>query len=189
MQVVMWLILCATLGLAGIITRSRGVQGTTPVRVGPVIVRLPYGWQQDSLDPVAGLRAHDPDGERHLFVVATPLRPSEIPESGPDYQGEAQVPFKGLHRMGVVQLEHRTTADQQMYTELVATALVPELRTRLRVGFVVPELQANEVDVSLLGRIVAGITAAGASPRPQLRQPDGEVVLDRTRPPSIAQSR
>jgi hypothetical protein len=188
MQVVMWLILCATLGLAEIVTRSRSAQGTQPVRVGPVVVRLPYGWKQDSIDAVGGLRAHDPEGQRRLFVVVTPLT-TEIPEAGADYQGDARVDFKGLHRIGYMDLEQQTTGDQEVYMELVAKVMVPSARIKLRIGFVLPQPEATGVDISLLQRIAGGITLSGNSPRPQLHPPDGDVVLRTNDSPSVALSR
>ncbi|HSZ55221.1 MAG TPA: hypothetical protein VK797_06140 [Tepidisphaeraceae bacterium] len=185
MQLVMWLILCATLGLAEIVTRTRGIEGAQQVRVGPVIVRLPYGWKLDSADAVHGLRAHDPDGERQLFVIVVPLKRTEIAATGSDYQGPSSIEFKGLHRTGFMELEHRTTGDQDIETRLAATAVVPSVRVKLRVGFNLAGEEPTGPEVSLLERIASGITLAPDA-RPQIGPPDGNVVLNGGAKPQTA---
>jgi hypothetical protein len=177
MQLVMWLILCATLGLAGIVTRSRGLEGAQQVRVGPIIVRLPYGWKPDSVETMSGMRAHDPDGQRQLFVVVVPMKRTEIPDAGSDYEGRDRVEFKGLHRVGIMELEPRRIDEQEVETRLVATTTVPAARIKLRVGFNLPAPEPTVQDVSLLQRIASGITLAPNAPRPQIDPPDGNVVL------------
>lgn len=185
MQVVMWLILCATLGLAEIVTRTRGIEGAEQVRVGPLIVRLPYGWKLDSVDTVSGMRAHDPDGQRQLFAVVAPFKRTEV-TNGSSYQGPGAVNFKGLHQTGFMEVEHHGTDDQDIESRLVATAVVPSMRVKLRVGFNLTGPDPTGPEVSLLERIAAGITVATNAPRPRIGPPDGNVVLDNQKAPLTA---
>ena len=181
----MWLILCATLGLAEILTRSRGIEGAEQVRVGPIIVRLPYGWKLDSVDTVSGMRAHDPDGQRQLFLVIAPFKRTEV-SNGSDYLGPGAVNFKGLHRTGIMEIERHGTDEQDIEYRLVATVAVPSMRLNLRVGFDLSGPEPTGPEVPLLERIAAGITVATGAPRPQIGPPDGNVVFENQRAPLTA---
>jgi hypothetical protein len=177
MQVVMWLILCATLGLAEIVTRTHGIEGAQQVHVGPVVVRLPYGWKPDRVDPFSAMQAHDPDGKRQLFVLVTPLQRGDPLIVTPEYDPN-RVEFRGLGRAGIMELAHHTR-DEDIETRLVAKVAVPAASVKLTVGFNIGGNEPTGPEISLLERIAAGITLAGNSPPPQIGPPDGNVVLDR----------
>jgi hypothetical protein len=176
MQVMMWLILCATLGLAEMVSRTRGIEGAQQVRVGPVVVRLPYRWKPDKVDPVRGLRAQDPDGQRQLFVVVTPLTRDDPLKFTPEYDPN-RVEFRGLGRAGTMELDH-VTRDDEIDTRLVAKVAVPAARVKLTVGLNIAGPDPTPPELSLMERIAAGITLAGNSPPQQIGPPDEDVVLD-----------
>ena len=177
MQVVMWLIFCATLGLAQLVTRSRSIDTAQQVRVGRFLVRLPSDWKIDSASAV-GMRAHDPDGERRFFVAVVPLTRAEDPDAGSDDDGPARIEFKGLNRVGIIELQRPAIDIEDAQTRLVATVTVPSIRAKLRVGFNLVGADQTGAEVSLLKRIANGITLSADSPRPpQVGRPDGDVVL------------
>ena len=112
MQVTMWVILGATLGLAQlVVVHSNRVPSITlgaMVRLGPLNVRIPQGWEFQKARSSSGfiLVANDPDNTRRLFVRAfSKSAADETPEQSetPALITQA-LQFKNLNQTGRLQV-------------------------------------------------------------------------------------
>lgn len=167
MQVGMWVILLATLGLAQLVSRARE-QNSTAVTVGPFQVRLPAGWKTKA-NSNQELEAQDPEGQRTLWVSVKPMR---FLDSTTSYQGRNPISFKGLGRTGSfdVSRQLRLSPDGQSDEPIIsATVIVPAERARLVISLTPEEEQLSPGDVRLLQRIAAAITPAPKDHSPTMR--------------------
>jgi hypothetical protein len=114
LQLALWAILGATLGLAQLISQERknpDIELDTPVRLRSVLVRLPEGWTQwNGWAPEAGqLQMVDPLQTRILTVFID--RPAAVSEGDPDAEIDVDslpmtsqdmqpMEFAALHKMG-----------------------------------------------------------------------------------------
>lgn len=98
LQVVMWLILCAAVGLAAAVSHHRRemlkVPLSPPVRAGELTFRLPEGWQmRQRAARDASLQAVEPGGtQRTLTVTSEPLRRMVSPQ---EYLARNHEPLAG----------------------------------------------------------------------------------------------
>ena len=172
MQVLMWLILGGTIGLAQLVTYHRShapIALSPPVQVGPFLVRVPDGWSVEARGPK--LDAED-DAGRHLLVLALPITAAsddgvDVDAGGQGRGGSETMEFRGLHQTGTMQIlsRIRRTAEGAVRTQvLTGTAVVP------KIGVIVLELypagpRPGSADRRLLQSIADGISQArgGAS--------------------------
>jgi hypothetical protein len=182
MQLVMWLILGATVGLAELITYQRNhmpIELGPPVQLGQVDVRLPAGWRVGAAGST--LEAQDPETGRVVRVMYNPalLRSEEPP---PD-QGGAPVStepieFHGLHRRGLMAaISQYQMSAQGLVTQPVLRAAA-ELPGQKLVVVEVSQYaaQMGPADRLLLQTVADGISLASgkAPPAPAMRPQNAE---------------
>ena len=136
MQVVTWLILGGTVGLAQLVIHVKNREALTlgpPVRYGFLLVRFPQGWtaQQVAGSQGPALEATE-DGQLMLIEQFATRHPAELATESNDDPKQARstekIQFAGLHREGQMQLvsELRPTPEGMVPEEyLTASAVVP----------------------------------------------------------------
>lgn len=108
MQVVMWVIFGASLGLAQLVVRQREMRSIPldpRTRVGPVWVRLPAEWTTTTADPQAGVvQAIDPERAQVLTIAVQRLPDGQKGGRDADQSGAGTEPiyFQGLNRQGLM---------------------------------------------------------------------------------------
>ena len=165
MQLTLWVILAASLGLAQMITsQRRGVPVAlqAPEQVGPVMVGFPENWviSQETPPEVGMLVAEDPAGSRAMTI--------SVEEASAPVAGSQPIEFKGLHQSGTLTVLKRVrrSMDGLGYGgpeyELMATtplrsggALTIRLLTQRR----------SSEDNRLIQAVADGITSAAGKPR------------------------
>lgn len=142
MQVMTWLVLGGTVGLAQLVIHVKTREALTlgpPVRYGLLVVRFPQGWTVQEVSGSQGpaIEATE-DGQLMVIEQWVTRRPAELaPESNydPKQAGSTEkIQFAGLHREGQMQLvpELRPTPDGMAPEEyLTASAVVPLRRGSL----------------------------------------------------------
>ena len=190
MQVVMWVILAGTVGLAQLVVverRRSPIALEPPVRVGPLWVRTPVDWSPtpDS-DPDRGILqlSDDNNPARDMVIGVEPSPPGQetAREANQPGAGTQPIEFKGLRQSGVLVALRRKARTQEgtwvqeenllAFTQLPSGYLV-EIRLRqqgARIG-------AAEAEV--VKAVADAITWAGPlTPKrrlPPLHNDDGEV--------------
>jgi len=180
MQVVMWVILGGTLGLAQLVVRQRQqapIFLQLPVQVGPLWVSLPLGWTAILADaPATGeLQAVDADQTQELIIRVQRIAAGQEPGSDANQPGAGTQPiyFKGLNRKGVMAgiAEKVQTPDGIVGTEDILVAF-----TDLPSGYAV-EIQFRHgsgkmgaADRRLIQAVADAMTWAGVPSRPAVRR-------------------
>lgn len=168
MQVVMWLILGATLGLAQLISnqRARAPEALgVPMRVGSFLVRMPEGWalQRFRDQDVLGVRGVDPDNYRVLLVliVPAPAGPHAIGPTRRITSTPQPIEFSGLHVKGKMVLEQDLQPAQGAAVpqrSVAAMAVLPSQDTIVVQLVLPPGVQVGRADTDLLKQVAAAIT-------------------------------
>lgn len=176
----MWAILGGTLGLAQLVVRERQhapIILQSPVRVGPIWVSLPQGWNALSADSdaVGELQAVDAGQTQELAIRVQRVPTGQEPGNDANQQGTGTQPiyFKGLNRQGVMAVipEKVPTADGTVGTEeiLVAFTGLPSsyaVEIELRHG----SGKMGAADRRLIQAVADAMTWAGVPSRPAIRR-------------------
>jgi hypothetical protein len=162
MQLVLWVILGGTLGLAQVITAQRHgipIALQQPEWLGPLLVSLPEDWavSQDSEPGQNSLTAEDAEGGREMTIAIEPL-------PGPG-RVVSRIEFKRLSQTGVLTLAPalRRAPDDSVVPgyELVASTTLPS------VGAVTIRLftrRPSSEDKRLIQAVANGITLSEGLP-------------------------
>ncbi|HEY8751548.1 MAG TPA: hypothetical protein VIM11_26440, partial [Tepidisphaeraceae bacterium] len=158
MQVVMWVVLAGSLGLAQLLARGRMNDRGNAVRMGMFEVRLPAEFKLDPSDLGTGLVARDDTGRR-LFVTEAPmLDPGQF--FSPRFKDQSPINFRGLGVMGVLEVRPPISGSGDTGGFLIASAPLPKIRRMIVVGLEVTGGEFDRDDEDLLARVAGGITLA-----------------------------
>lgn len=180
----MWVIFGASLGLAHLVVRQRQrmpIPLASRIRVGPVWVRLPQGWEPASAaDPEAGVvQVLDPDRPAELTIAVQRMPDGQKGGQDADQPGAGTQPiyFKGLGRPGVIAAlsELHRTPDGSVFPEEKLLAM-----TDLPSGYELEILliQAGKMgagEQSIVRSVANEITWAGPLPQTKRRLPQPRV--------------
>ena len=141
MQVIMWLVLCGTLGVAYAVILGWARLTGAEVNVGPVSLRLPDGFRLDD-NPEADLQAHD-SNKRILLVQIVP----DLLDDGELSNTVRPFDFRGLQQTGRLSILKRTLpgvdgASAQL--TFTASARLPALHQRIVLNLIAVEEEESE---------------------------------------------
>lgn len=179
MQIVMWLILGGSLGLAQLISvhnRNAAESMGEEVQIEGFQARLPEDW---SIRPLnlhgiggiegQGVEAIDPEGHRVLQMVVLPLGPAGRlvgPGIGAASTPGQHVDFAGLHVSGIMRMESQVRPLRQggsiLERTITATASVPPDHVILIQLVTSGDQSPGRADARLVRDLAAGITASPA---------------------------
>ena len=180
MQITMWLVLAATLGLAYVVSthraRAERLDLDESESIGDVRVRLPRDWRigEGSDDSVVAV---DPNRPRQIVMLEVALPEGKKPEwalprhGGVPSRSIRELPFPGLHRTGVMASGRGTTITEDGHLEVqqviaAAVELAPGKALVLRIEQSGP--RPDKSNEELLKRIAATVTP---NPGPSIRGP------------------
>lgn len=173
MQVAMWVVFLAGLGLAHVVVRQRQLMPIAlepPTRLGPLWVRLPQGWiQTSSEDPNGGvIQAEDPDQAVEVRIMVQHLADQkgglDVDQPG---AGTQPIYFKGLKQPGVMAglQQHLRTPEGVVVPKEIMLAMT-DLPSGYEVEILVAQGGGNmgAGERKLLETVADGITWAGPLP-------------------------
>jgi hypothetical protein len=176
MQVIMWLVLCGTLGVAYAVSRTLGAPTGAEVNLGPVSLRLPDGFRLDD-NPEADLQAHD-SNKRVLLVQIVP----DLLDDGELSNTLRPFDFRGLQQTGRLSILKRTLpradgASAQL--TFTASARMPTLHQRIVLNLIAVEEAESEqnADRAVLQKVANSVTVTGGPPTPRQRDHSKDTVV------------
>jgi hypothetical protein len=187
MQVVMWVVLCVTLGVAYGVSRRLSAPTGQEVQIGPIAFRLPDGFTLEH-NPEADVQARDARG-RVLLVGLLPNRRDDRSMS----DQSSPIDFRGINQTGRLLILKGTLSSpdgESSQLTFSASASLPNLNQQVVLVLQVVEEEGSDLtaDRVILQKIANSVTLTGVSPTPRKRDHSKDTVVLQSIPSRGARS-